>query len=112
RAPLAPGARLSRHLGRRAVSVSLRARPEPARFAAPDAGMVSGDRDPDGTVDGGPGLEPAHVPATATRRRRPAAAGAGLPQRGPCVVQRCAAPQFGPAEAAVAHSSAPPAPAA
>src|SRR2546425_216431 len=74
--------------------------------------MVSGDRDPDGTVDVEPGLEPAHVPATAAHRRRPAAAGAGLPQRGPCVVQRRAAPQCGSAEAARAHSSAPPAPAA
>src|SRR6266571_331712 len=37
RSPVAPDARLSRHLGRRAVSVSLRARPEPAGLAAANA---------------------------------------------------------------------------
>src|SRR5439155_13675372 len=111
RAPVAPSARLSRHLGRRAVPVPVRARPEPARGAAADAGMVSPDRDPGGAVNGEPGLEPAPAPAAAARRRRPAVVGAGLPERGPRFFQRGAAPQFGPAEASVVDGGALPAPA-
>src|SRR5439155_793342 len=111
-APLAPGARLSRHLGRRAVSVPLRACPEPSRFTAPDAGMVSGGRDPDGTVDGELDLEPSQAPVAAAPRLRLTAAGAGVPERGPCFLQRRVASRCGPAQAAVADGRAPPAPAA
>src|SRR5919106_4111776 len=74
--------------------------------------MVSGDRGPDGTVDLEPRLEPAQVPAPAARRRRPAAALAGLAQRGACLVQRGAASPGGPDEAARADRGALPAPAA
>src|SRR5207249_2846711 len=99
-------------LGRRAVSVPLRACPEPSRFTAPDAGMVSGGRDPDGTVDGELDLEPSQAPAAAAPRLRLTAAGAGVPERGPCFLQRRAASRCGPAQAAVADGRAPPAPAA
>src|SRR5947208_12747984 len=50
--PVAPGARLPRHLGRRALSVPLRPRPEPARLAPTDAGRLPDHRPPARIVGG------------------------------------------------------------
>src|SRR5256884_5344873 len=74
--------------------------------------MVSGHHDLDDTVDVESGLEPAEGSAPAARRRRLAGTGAGLAQRGPCIVQRRVAPRRGPARATVADGGAPPPPAA
>src|SRR2546430_10834016 len=73
--------------------------------------MVPGVRAPDGTVGAKLGLEPAHACAAVAHRRRPATAGAGWPERGPCFIPGRAATQDGPAEAAVVDGSAPSAPA-
>src|SRR5438552_9050836 len=112
RAPVAPVARLSRHLGPRAVSVALGGWAELAGGAAADAGMVPGVRVPDGTVGAKLRLEPAHAFAAVAHRRRPATARAGWPERGPRFIPGRAATQGGPAEAAVVDGSAPSAPAA
>src|SRR3989442_8902249 len=69
--------------------------------------MASGVRAPDGTVGAKLRLEPAHAFAAVAHRRRPAAAGAGLPERGPRFIPGRAAQQGGPAEAAVVYRSAP-----
>src|SRR2546425_2652362 len=69
--------------------------------------MVSGVRAPDGTVGAKLRLEPTHPCAAVAHRRRPATAGAGLPERSPRFIPGRAAPQGGPAEAAVVDSSAP-----
>src|SRR2546422_205331 len=74
--------------------------------------MAPGVRAPDGTVGAKLRLEPAHTFAAVAHRRRPAAAGAGLPERGPRFIPGRAAPQGGPTEAAVVDSSAPSASAA
>src|SRR5205814_6353419 len=69
--------------------------------------MAPGVRAPDGTVGAKLRLEPAHAFAAVAYRRRPATAGAGWPERGPRFIPGRAATQGGPAEAAVADSSAP-----
>src|SRR2546428_1755999 len=69
--------------------------------------MAPGVRAPDGTVGAKLRLEPAHAFAAVAHRRRPATAGAGWPERGPRFIPGRAATQGGPAEAAVADSSAP-----
>src|SRR5438046_10242039 len=69
--------------------------------------MAPGVRAPDGTVGAKLRLEPAHAFAAVAHRRRPATAGAGGPERGPRFIPGRAATQGGPAEAAVADSSAP-----
>src|SRR3989454_9336505 len=69
--------------------------------------MVPGVRAPDGTVGAKLRLEPTHPCAAVAHRCRPAAAGAGLPERSPRFIPGRAATQGGPAEAAVADSSAP-----
>src|SRR2546425_7890821 len=69
--------------------------------------MAPGVRVPDGTVGAKLRVEPAHAFAAVAHRRRPAAAGAGLPERGPRFIPRRAATQGGPDEAAVVDSSAP-----
>src|SRR2546422_10989311 len=69
--------------------------------------MAPGVRAPDGTVGAKLRLEPAHTFAAVAHRRRPATAGAGLPERSPRFIPGRAAPQGGPGEAAVADSSAP-----
>src|SRR6266516_1772828 len=69
--------------------------------------MAPGVCAPDGTVGAKLRLEPAHAFAAVARRRRPAVAGAGWPERGPRFIPGRAATQGGPAEAAVADSSAP-----
>src|SRR5437016_12964259 len=112
RAPVAPGARLPRHLGPRAVSVALRARAELAWLAAADAGMAPGVRAPDGTLGAELLLEPAHAFVAVAHRRRPATAGAGLPERRPRFIPGRAARHRGPAEAAVVDGGAPSDPAA
>src|SRR5256884_9638395 len=68
--------------------------------------MAPGVRAPDGTVGAELLLEPAHAFAAVAHRRRPATAGAGLPERSPRFIPGRAAQQGGPAEAAVADSSA------
>src|SRR2546422_7531149 len=72
--------------------------------------MVPGDRDRDGTGAVEHGLEPAQALAAAARRHRPTAVGAGRSERGPRVVQRGTALQFGRAEAAGADGGPPPPP--
>src|SRR2546426_6677218 len=74
--------------------------------------MVSDDRDPDGTGRVERRLEPAQALAAAARERRPAAAGAGLPERVPRLVPRRAAQRGGEARTADGDGSAPSAPAA
>src|SRR2546430_13808333 len=69
--------------------------------------MALGVRAPDGTVGAKLLLEPAHAFAAVAHRRRPATAGAGLPERSPRFIPGRAAQQGGPAEAAVVDSSAP-----
>src|SRR2546428_13794371 len=69
--------------------------------------MAPGVRAPDGTVGAKLRLEPAHAFAAVAHRRRPATSGAGWPERGPRFIPGRAATQGGPAEAAVADSSAP-----
>src|SRR5438132_7619499 len=68
--------------------------------------MAPGVRAPDGAVSAKLRLEPAHAFAAVAHRRRPATAGAGLPERGPRFIPGRAVPQGGPAEAAVVDSSA------
>src|SRR5438874_7213372 len=68
--------------------------------------MALGVRAPDGTVGAELLLEPAHAFAAVAHRRRPATAGAGLPERSPRFIPGRAAQQGGPAEAAVVDSSA------
>src|SRR5438132_14231398 len=69
--------------------------------------MAPGVRAPDGTVGAKLRLEPAHAFAAVAHRRRPATAGASLPEHGPRFIPGRAATQGGPAEAAVVDSSAP-----
>src|SRR5256885_15325265 len=69
--------------------------------------MAPGVRAPHGTVGAKLLLEPAHAFAAVAHRRRPATAGAGLPERSPRFIPGRAAQQGGPAEAAVVYSSAP-----
>src|SRR2546427_7648113 len=69
--------------------------------------MAPGVRAPDGTVGAKLRLEAAHAFAAVAHRRRRATAGAGWPERGPRFIPGRAATQGGPAEAAVADSSAP-----
>src|SRR5256885_13654323 len=69
--------------------------------------MALGVRAPDGTVGAKLLLEPAHAFAAVAHRRRPAAAGAGLPERSPRFIPGRAARQGGPAEAAGVDSRAP-----
>src|SRR5438552_12493183 len=97
--PVAPGARLPRHLGRRALSVPLRARPEPARLAATDAGMVSDDRHPAGIVGVELRLEPNQALAARAGHRGPAATDAGLRECLARVLPGYAEPPWGPAGA-------------
>src|SRR2546430_67754 len=73
--------------------------------------MAPGVRDPDRTVGLRLFLEPAHASVAVAHRRRPDAADTGLPERGPRFIPGRAAPQGGPAEAAVVDGSAPSAPA-
>src|SRR5437016_12920866 len=69
--------------------------------------MALGVRAPDGTVGAELLLEPAHAFAAVAHRRRPATAGAGLPERSPRFIPGRAAQQGGPAEAALVDRSAP-----
>src|SRR2546421_4993996 len=69
--------------------------------------MAPGVRAPDGTVGAKLLLEPAQAFAAVAHRRRPAAAGTGLPERSPRFIPGRAATQGGPAEAAVVDGSAP-----
>src|SRR2546426_8205828 len=69
--------------------------------------MVSGVRAPDGTVGAKLRLESTPLCAAVAYRRRPAAAGTGLPERSPRFIPGRAATQGGPAEAAVVDGSAP-----
>src|SRR5438046_10405818 len=69
--------------------------------------MALGVRAPDGAVGAKLRLEPAHAFAAVAHRRRPATAGAGLPERSPRFIPGRAAQQGGPAEAAVVDGSAP-----
>src|SRR3989454_7180301 len=69
--------------------------------------MVSGVRAPDGTVGAKLRLESTPLCAAVAYRGRPAAAGAGLPERSPRFIPGRAATQGGPAEAAVVDGSAP-----
>src|SRR5207249_9682526 len=69
--------------------------------------MAPGVRAPDGTVGAKLRLEPAHAFAAVAHRRRPATAGAGLPERSPRFIPRRAAQQGSPAEAAAVDGSAP-----
>src|SRR3989454_7198308 len=69
--------------------------------------MAPGVRSPDGTVGAKLRLEAAHAFAAVAHRRRRATAGAGWPERGPRFIPGRAATQGGPAQAAVADSSAP-----
>src|SRR5438552_19161676 len=69
--------------------------------------MAPGVRAPDGTVGAKLLLEPAQAFAAVAHRRRPATAGAGLPERSPRFIPGRAAQQGGPAEAAVVDGSAP-----
>src|SRR2546426_9233958 len=69
--------------------------------------MAPGVRAPDGTVGAKLRLEAAHAFAAVAHRRRRATGGAGWPERGPRFIPGRAATQGGPAEAAVADSSAP-----
>src|SRR5204862_3293237 len=107
RAPVAPGARLSRHLGPRAVSVALRARAELAWLAAADAGMAPGVRARDGTVGARLLLDPAHAFVAVAHRRRPASAGLGMSERRPRLIPCRASRQRGPSEEADVDGSAP-----
>src|SRR2546428_1437749 len=109
--PVAPGARLPRHLGRRALSVPLRASPEPARFAATDAGMVSDDRHAGGIVGVELRLEPNQALAARAGHRGPAATDAGLRERHARFLPKYAEPPWGPDEAAVVYPRPPPPPA-
>src|SRR3989454_7288813 len=68
--------------------------------------MAPGVRAPDGTVGAKLRLEAAHAFAAVAHRRRRATGGAGWPERGPRFIPGRAATQGGPAEAAVADSSA------
>src|SRR5205823_970003 len=69
--------------------------------------MALGVRAPDGTVGAKLLLEPAHAFAAVAHRRRPATAGAGLPERSPRFIPGRTAQQGGPAEAAAVDCSAP-----
>src|SRR2546429_6576852 len=69
--------------------------------------MAPGVRAPHGTVGAELLLEPAHAFAAVAHRRRPATAGAGLPERSPRFIPGRAAQQGGPAEAALVDRSAP-----
>src|SRR5207247_4311709 len=69
--------------------------------------MALGVRAPDGAVGAKLRLEPAHAFAAVAHRRRPATAGAGLPERSARFIPGRAAQQGGPAEAAVVDGSAP-----
>src|SRR2546430_16525504 len=69
--------------------------------------MALGVRAPDGTVGVKLLLEPAHAFAAVAHRRRPATAGAGLPERSPRFIPGRAAQQGGPAAAPVVSPRAP-----
>src|SRR5437660_345999 len=96
---MAPSARVPRRVGRRAVSVAVRARAQPARLAPADAGVAPDDGDPGGNRRLERGLEAVPARATTAVVCRRSAHRAGLAERGSRPLRGRAGALVGPAAA-------------